>query len=56
MGASASPLSLVRTMSPYALGDRYRLSTCKSEEYRALWAAAQDYLINLCECVNSGVV
>ena len=25
-------------------------------QYRALWPAAKDYLINLCECANSGVV
>ena len=49
-------MSLVRTMLPYTLRDPYRLSTYKSEEYRALWPAAKDYLINLCECANSGVV
>jgi multiple sugar transport system substrate-binding protein len=53
---SAPPLSLVRTMLPYTLRDPYRLSTYKSEEYRSLWPAAKDYLINLCECANSGVV
>jgi multiple sugar transport system substrate-binding protein len=53
---TAPPLSLVRTMLPYTLRDPYRLSTYKSEQYRALWPAAKDYLINLCECSNSGVV
>ena len=53
---TAPPLSLVRTMLPYTLRDPYRLSTYKSEEYRALWPAAKDYLVNLCECANSGVV
>jgi multiple sugar transport system substrate-binding protein len=53
---SAPPLSLVRTMLPYTLRDPYRLSTYKSEEYRSLWPAAKDYLINLCECANGGVV
>ena len=51
---SAPPLSLVRTMLPYTLRDPYRLSTYKSEQYRALWPAAKDYLINLCECSNNG--
>jgi multiple sugar transport system substrate-binding protein len=53
---TAPPLSLVRTMLPYTLRDPYRLSTYKSAEYRALWPAANEYLINLCECANSGVV
>jgi multiple sugar transport system substrate-binding protein len=53
---TAPPLSLVRTMLPYTLRDPYRLSTYKSEEYRSLWPAAKEYLINLCECSNSGVV
>jgi multiple sugar transport system substrate-binding protein len=53
---TAPPLSLVRTMLPYTLRDPYRLSTYKSPEYRALWPAANEYLINLCECANRGVV
>ena len=53
---TAPPLSLVRTMLPYTLRDPYRLSTYKSQEYRALWPAAKDYLITLCEAANSGVV
>jgi multiple sugar transport system substrate-binding protein len=53
---TAPPLSLVRTMLPYTLRDPYRLSTYKSDEYRALWPAAGEYLVNLCECANSGVV
>ncbi|SEF06714.1 carbohydrate ABC transporter substrate-binding protein, CUT1 family [Rhizobiales bacterium GAS188] len=53
---SAPPLSLVRTMLPYTLRDPYRLSTYKSEQYRALWPAAKDYLITLCECSNTAVV
>ena len=53
---TAPPFSLVRTMLPYTLRDPYRLSTYKSEEYRALWPAAKDYLSNLCECSNSAVV
>ena len=53
---TAPPLSLVRTMLPYTLRDPYRLSTYKSDEYRALWPSAREYLVNLCECANSGVV
>src|SRR4029077_8703805 len=53
---SAPPLSLVRTMLPYTLRDPYRLSTYKSDQYRALWPAAKDYLITLCECSNTAVV
>jgi multiple sugar transport system substrate-binding protein len=53
---TAPPLSLVRTMLPYTLRDPYRLSTYKSDLYRALWPAAKEYLSNLCECANTGVV
>ena len=53
---SAPPLSPVRTMLLYTLGDPYRLSTHKSEEYRALWPATREYLVDLCECANLGVV
>ncbi|MGA2045772.1 MAG: extracellular solute-binding protein [Roseiarcus sp.] len=54
--ASAPPMSLVRTMLPYTLRDPYRISTYKSVEYRSLWPAAKDYLINLAECSNNAVV
>ena len=47
---TAPPLSLVRCMLPYTLRDPYRMSTYKSDEYRALWPSAKDYLVNLCEC------
>ena len=53
---TAPPLSLVRTMLPYTLRDPYRLSTYKSDQYRALWPAAKEYLSNLCECSNTAVV
>src|SRR3984957_13310325 len=53
---SAPPLSLVGPMLTYKLRDPYRLSTYKSEQYRALWPAAKDYLITLCECSNTAVV
>src|SRR5260370_17473494 len=49
-------MSLVRTMLPYTLRHPYRMSTYKSEQYRALWPAAKDYLSNLCEAANGGVV
>jgi multiple sugar transport system substrate-binding protein len=53
---TAPPMSLVRTMLPYTLRDPYRLSTYKSEQYRALWPAAKDYLSTLCEASNAAVV
>ena len=53
---TSPPMSLVRTMLPYTLRDPYRMSTYKSDQYRALWPAAKDYLSNLCEAANGGVV
>jgi multiple sugar transport system substrate-binding protein len=53
---TAPPLSLVRTMLPYTLRDPYRMSTYRSAQYRALWPAAKDYLSNLAEAANTGVV
>ena len=54
---TAPPLSLVRVMLPYTLRDPYRLSHLQlAEQYRALWPSAKDYLVDLCECANSGVV
>ena len=53
---TAPPLSMVRTMLPYTLRDPYRMSTYRSQQYRALWPAAKDYLSNLCEAANTGVV
>ena len=40
-------ISLERVMLPYALRDPYRLSHFASEEYRARWANAGDYLDTL---------
>jgi multiple sugar transport system substrate-binding protein len=40
-------ISLERVMLPYALRDPYRLSHYASEEYRARWATAGDYLDTL---------
>jgi multiple sugar transport system substrate-binding protein len=53
---TAPPLSLVRTMLPYTLRDPYRMSTYRSAQYRELWPAAKDYLSNLAEAANTGVV
>jgi multiple sugar transport system substrate-binding protein len=49
-------LSLARVMLPYTLRDPYRLSHYKSPEYRELWPAAKDYLINLANAANNGVI
>ncbi|MDQ2683919.1 MAG: extracellular solute-binding protein [Chloroflexota bacterium] len=40
-------ISLQRVMLPYALRDPYRLSHFSSEEYRARWATAGEYLDTL---------
>ena len=49
-------VSLQRVMLPYALRDPYRISHYKSPEYRALWPGAKDYLIQLNNGANNGVV
>jgi multiple sugar transport system substrate-binding protein len=54
--STSPPLSLVRCMLPYTLRDPYRMSIYNSDEYRALWPAAAEYLRNLCESANQGVV
>jgi multiple sugar transport system substrate-binding protein len=53
---TSPPLSLVRVMLPYTLRDPYRIAHYSSPLYRALWPEAKDYLVNLCECANGGVV
>jgi multiple sugar transport system substrate-binding protein len=53
---TSPPLSLVRVMLPYALRDPYRIAHYTSPLYQALWPNAKDYLYNLCECSNQGVV
>jgi multiple sugar transport system substrate-binding protein len=50
------PVSLARTMVPYALRDPYRLSHYTSPLYRALWPNAKDYLIGLSNAANSAVI
>ncbi|MDQ0471905.1 extracellular solute-binding protein [Labrys wisconsinensis] len=54
--ATSPPVSLARTMLPYSLRDPYRLSHYKSEHYRALWPDAKDYLVNLCNSANVGLL
>jgi len=49
-------VSLARTMLPYALRDPYRISQYTSPLYRALWPTAREYLINLANAANEGVV
>ena len=53
---TSPPVSLVRTMLPYSLRDPYRLSQYKSEQYRALWPDAAEYLINLSNSANVALV
>jgi len=54
--ATSPPVSLARTMLPYALRDPYRLSHYKSELYGALWPDAKEYLVNLCNSANVGLL
>ena len=43
-------------MLPYALRDPYRLSHFKSELYGALWPDAKEYLLNLNNSANVGLL
>ncbi|MDQ3695212.1 MAG: extracellular solute-binding protein [Chloroflexota bacterium] len=45
--ANSPSISLQRCMLPYALRDPFRLSHYASDEYRAAWATAGDYLDTL---------
>ena len=54
--ATCPPVSLARTMVPYALRDPYRLSHFTSPLYRALWPNAKDYLIGLNNAANNAVI
>ena len=49
-------VSLQRVMLPYALRDPYRISHYKSKQYRSLWPGAKEYLIQLNNGANNGVV
>jgi multiple sugar transport system substrate-binding protein len=53
---TSPPVSLARVMLPYALRDPYRLSHFKSELYQQLWPEAKDYLRNLNNSANVGVL
>jgi len=53
---TSPPVSLARVMLPYALRDPYRLSHFKSDLYAQLWPDAKDYLINLNNSANVGLL
>src|SRR5438445_6307041 len=54
--ATSPPVSLARCMLPYALRDPYRLSHYKSDLYRSLWPTAKEYLVNLNNSANVGLL
>lgn len=54
--ATSPPVSLARVMLPYALRDPYRLSHFKSELYGDLFPSAKEYLINLNNSANVGLL
>lgn len=54
--AVSPPVSLARVMLPYALRDPYRLSHFKSDLYAQLFPTAKDYLRNLNESANVGLL
>jgi multiple sugar transport system substrate-binding protein len=54
--ATSPPVSLARVMLPYSLRDPYRLSHYKSELYQSLWPTAKDYLVNLANSANNGLL
>jgi len=49
-------ISLQRVMLPYALRDPFRTSHFESEEYKALWPAAPEYLATLQEAADVGLL
>ncbi len=49
-------ISTQRVMLPYALRDPYRISHYTSPKYRALWRHARQYLVNLANAANEGVL
>ncbi|MEQ9689868.1 MAG: extracellular solute-binding protein [Bauldia litoralis] len=53
---TSPPVSLARVMLPYALRDPYRLSHFKSDLYAELWPDAKEYLVNLTNSANVGVL
>ncbi|RWK53729.1 MAG: extracellular solute-binding protein [Mesorhizobium sp.] len=54
--ACSPPVSLARCMLPYALRDPYRISHFKSELYGALFPSAKEYLNNLNNSANVGLL
>lgn len=54
--ATSPEVSTARVMLPFALRDPYRISHYTSPLYRSLWPAAKDYLINLANAANEGVL
>ncbi|RWO87359.1 extracellular solute-binding protein [Mesorhizobium sp.] len=54
--ACSPPVSLARCMLPYALRDPYRISHFKSELYGALFPSAKEYLSNLSNSANVGLL
>ena len=54
--ACSPPVSLARCMLPYALRDPYRLSHFKSDLYAALFPTAKEYLHNLNNSANVGLL
>ena len=54
--AVSPPVSLARVMLPYALRDPYRLSHFKSDLYGSLFPTAKDYLRNLNDSANVGLL
>ena len=52
---NSKEISLKRTMLPFALRDPFRTSHFESEEYKALWPAAPDYLETLEKAANAGL-
>jgi multiple sugar transport system substrate-binding protein len=54
--ATCPPVSLARCMLPYSLRDPYRLSHFKSPLYQALWPTAKEYLSNLSNSANKGLL
>ena len=53
---TSPPVSLARVMLPYALRDPYRLSHFKSELYAGLFPTAKEYLVNLNNSANVGLL
>lgn len=53
---TSPPVSLARVMLPYALRDPYRLSHFKSDLYAGLFPSAREYLVNLNNSANVGLL